>query len=288
MLRKVKIMTDSACDLSRDMLNKFNIGYLGLICDINDKHIVEDCGESLSYKEFYNMLKGDNFPVTGQINPSRFYDEFKSYLDKGFDILYISFSSALSGTHNSAIIAKEELLLEYPDARIEVVDSRAVSSAQGMLVYECSKYLESGKSLEECVGYVEELKKRLRQFFTVKDLKHLEKGGRITGISATIGSILNVRPLLKVNGDGTLSNVSKVRGDKKVLKELFNKLRDNTKDRGCSSVFISHADNIDDANELRDMIISEYGDIEIVIQCIGLAIGSHVGQGAVGIFFLGD
>lgn len=286
-MNKFKIITDSGCDLSYEMINDLNLGYIGLICDLDGNHIIEDCGRTLSYKDFYNKLSNGAMPRTSQINPSTFYNEFEKYLIDGYDILYIAFSSELSGTYNSSLIARDELLEKYTNSKITIIDSKSASGGQGLLVYEAAKQKQDGKTIEEIVMHIEMLKNRLYSFFTVKDLKHLERGGRISSAAAMVGSILNINPILEVTNNGTLENIGKVRGEKKALKELVNKLDENMGNTSLKEIFITHSDNEKGADYVCKLIKEKYNPEKIYINYIGLAIGSHTGQGTVGIFFLG-
>lgn len=286
-MNKFKIITDSGCDLSYEMIKKFDLGYIGLICDLDGNRLVEDCGQSMSYKTFYSKLSNGAMPKTSQINPSTFYEEFDKYLSQGFDILYISFSSELSGTYNSSLLAKEELLEKYPNSNIVIIDSLSASNGLGLLVYEASKQKQDGNTIKEITENINNMKNRLYCFFTVKDLKHLERGGRISSAAAMFGSILNISPILEVTNKGTLENIGKVRGEKKALKELFNKLDENIGSSLPKEIFITHADNDKAVEYVCNLIKEKYSPENIYVNYMGLAIGSHTGQGALGIFFLG-
>lgn len=286
-MNKFKIITDSGCDLSYEIIKEYEIGYIGLICDLDDQRIIEDFGRTISYKDFYGRLSDGSMPKTSQINPNTFYDQFEKYLKEGYDIVYISLSSKLSGTYNSSLIARNELLEKYPDANITIIDSESASEGMGVLVYEAAKQKKAGKSINEIVSYVESIKNKLYCFFTVKDLKHLERGGRISSTAAMLGSILNINPILEVTHEGTLENVGKIRGEKKALKELVNKLDEHLGTSELKEVFITHADNEKAVEYIISLINEKYIPEKIHVNYMGLAIGSHTGQGAVGIFFLG-
>lgn len=287
-MREFKIITDSGCDLSYEIVSSLGVGYLGLECDLNGKKLVEDGGKSLNYKEFYNKLLEGILPKTSQINPARFLEEFEKYLSNNHDILYIAFSSALSGTYNSSLLARNELLEKYPSANIIIIDSKSASSGQGLLVYIAARLKESGKNIDEITNLIEENKKRLYHFFTVKDLKHLERGGRISATSAIIGSMLNISPILTVGNEGTLEVIGKVRGEKKVLKELVNKICENSSQTNIDTIFISHADNNQAVEYLCKLIKGNLNVNNVIINYMGLAVGSHTGQGAIGVYFLGN
>ncbi|CAM2963181.1 DegV family protein [Hathewaya histolytica] len=281
------IITDSGCDLSLDIVKFLNIEYMGLVCDLNGKEIIEDCGASLSYKDFYRAIREGASPTTSQINSFRFYTEFEKHVKDNNKVLYIAFSSALSGTYNSAVMAREDILEKYPDADISIVDTRGASSGQGLLVYKAAKLREEGKSKEEIVKWLETNKNRVCHYFTVDDLKHLKRGGRISAVSANIGGLLNIKPVMYINDEGKLIPFYKARGHKQALKKLFENLEAHLSDDSLEEIFIAHSDNLKGAEELANMIKEKYNVKNIIINYIGLAIGSHTGVGTVALYFLG-
>lgn len=286
-MREFKIITDSGCDLSYEIVNFLDIGYLGLECELEGKKIIEDCGQNLSYKEFYDKVRNGAMPRTSQVNPISFSEEFEKWICKGYDILYIGLSSALSGTCNSALIAREELLERYPEFKISIIDTKAATSGQGLLVYMAVKLKKEGKSIDEIVRYTENSRERLYHFFTVKDLKYLEKGGRISATSAILGKVLNINPILTVTYEGTLEFLEMIRGEKKVLRELVKKIEKNIDGVNIDTIFISHADNDEAVKYLCKLIKEKFNVKDIIINYMGLAVGSHTGYGAVGVFFIG-
>lgn len=286
-MRQLKIITDSGCDLSYELINSLDIGYLGLSCDLEGRKIIEDAGQSFSYKEFYKELRNGAMSKTSQVPPMSFSEEFEKWIHEDYDILYIGFSSALSGTCNSALIAREELLEKYPECNIRIIDSKAATSGQGLLVYMAAKLKEEGRNIDEIAEFIEDSKKRLYHFFTVKDLKYLVRGGRISTTSAILGQVLNINPILKVSEEGTLEFMEMVRGDRKVLKGLVKNIEKNINDVNIDSIFISHADN-DEAVQILCKLINEKFNVKnIIVNYMGLVIGSHTGYGAVGVYFLG-
>lgn len=280
-------MADSSCDLPKDIIDRFSIHYTGLICNLNNDEYVEDCGESLSYSDFYNGLRNGLMPTTSQINSFRFYEAFEKYTKEDISVIYLAFSSALSGTYNSALIAKEEILESYPNADISIIDTRSTSLGAGLLVYEACTLRENGASKDEVIKYIEDTKLKVNHLFTVDDLNHLKRGGRISPAMATIGTLLQVKPLLYIPDDGTLQNFSKVKGRKKSIKSLFNKFEEKVVDPNNQTIFISHGDCLDDAKSLANIIKEKY-NTEVIINYIGLVLGSHAGPNTLAIFFKGD
>ena len=192
----IKIITDSACDLTRDYIKNNNIGLLSLILNLNGQAIKDDLGETLSYKDFYNKMREGATPTTSQINAHEFEEEFIKYIKNGDSIIYISLSSNLSGTFNSANIAKNNLIEEYPDAKIYLVDSLSVSVGQGFLVEKACDMRNNGLNAEEIVNWLEENKRKVVHSILIDDLNHLKRGGRISSTTATIGGLLNIKPTL--------------------------------------------------------------------------------------------
>ncbi|MDO5038264.1 DegV family protein [Clostridium sp.] len=280
------ILTDSSCDLPQYIIDKYSIINIGLICSFKNKEYIEDGGKSLEYTNFYNGLRNGEMPTTSQVNSYRFYEIFEKYIKENYSIIYISFSSALSGTYNSSLIAKSEIIEKYPNADISIIDSKSASLGVGLIVYEACKLKEEGKSKEEVVNYIENMKLKVNHIFTVDDLNHLKRGGRISSTAATIGTLLQVKPLLYVPDNGTLCNFGKVKGRKKSIKSLFNKLEEKIDINSNKVIFISHGDCIEDAEKLKSMITEKY-NIEVIINYIGLAIGSHSGPNTLALFFKG-
>lgn len=281
------IITDSCCDLSSDIVASLNVKYIGLVCNLHGKEIIEDFENNISYREFYDAIRNGETPITSQINSFRFYNEFEKHVREEKEILYIAFSSALSGTYNSSLIAREQILEKYPHANISIVDSRAASSGLGLLVYKAAKLRDIGKSKDEIVSWLEENKNRVCHYFTVDDLQHLKRGGRLSGLSAGIGSLLNIKPALYVDEEGKLNAFYKARGKKQALKKLFENLEAHLAEDSLEDIFISHSDNLEEAEALADMIRAKYKVRNIIINYIGLVVGSHTGAGTVALFFLG-
>lgn len=282
------ILTDSGCDLSAEIINKFSLNYIGLVCNLNGQEFVEDFGKTLTYKEFYDNIRNGSMPTTSQVNSYRFYEEFEKFTKDDISVLYLGFSSALSGTFNSSLIARNEILEKYPNADISVIDTKAASMGHGLLVYYAAKLKEQGKSKEDIVTWLEENKLNLCSLFTVDDLNHLKRGGRISPTAAAIGSLLNIKPVLYINDNGELKNFSKAKGSKRAIKMLFEKFEQHVVNPEDQTIFISHSDYIDGAETLAEMIKEKYNVKEVVFNYIGTVIGSHTGVGTIALFFLGD
>lgn len=248
----------------------------------------DDFGKSISYKDFYNEVRKGEMSSTSQINPSTFAESFKKYVSEGYSLIYIAFSSALSGTYNSACIARDNILDEYPDSDISVIDSKCASLGLGLLVYNACEKLKSGESKEAVVNWVESNKLKLNHWFTVDDLHHLKRGGRVSSTSAILGTLLDIKPILKVNTDGKLVPVTKVKGRKKSIKSLADLLKQRIVNPENQVIAISHGDCEEDARLLEKLIKEEVNVKDVILNYVGPVIGSHSGPGTIALFFFGN
>lgn len=217
-MNKYKILTDSCCDLPIDYLINNNVNYVSLTYRLDDKEYYDDFGKSVKYTEFYNYMRKGNIPKTSQVNPQSFYNAFKDILDKKEDILYICVSSGLSGTYNSANIAKNMILDEYKDSKIEIIDGLTASLGQGLMVMKAVEMKNQGMNLEQVAENLENIRYKLNTYITVDDLNHLKKGGRISSTAALFGAVLHIKPILTLNDEGKVISILKVKG-KKILLE---------------------------------------------------------------------
>ena len=284
----IKIITDSACDLTRDYIKNNNIGLLSLILNLNGQAIKDDLGETLSYKDFYNKMREGATPTTSQINAHEFEEEFIKYIKNGDSIIYISLSSSLSGTFNSANIAKNNLMDEYPNANIYLVDSLSVSVGQGLLVAKACEMRDSGIGAEEIVNWLEENKRKVIHSILIDDLNHLKRGGRISGATAAIGGLLNIKPTLFLDDEGKLIQGEKNKGKKKALRFLVNEVREKAVDTENEILYICHGDCLEEAETLRDMILEEVKFKNVIINYVGNVVGAHAGPGVLAAVFLGS
>ena len=226
-------------------------------------------------------------PTTAQITTYTFENEFRSFVSKGDSVIYIGFSSALSETFNGSVLARNEIIEANPQADITVIDSKSASVGQGLLVYYACEMLKQGKSKQEIVDWIESNKLKVNHWFTIDNLEHLKRGGRISATSAAIGGLLEVKPVLNVSNDGSLNVVKKIRGRKKSIKTLFEEYKTRAIKPEEQRIYITHGDCIEDAEYLKSLILSETTPKDIVINSLGPIIGTHTGPGMVGVFFLG-
>lgn len=281
------IMTDASCDLPREFIMENKIPFLGLICHFKGKDYEDDFGQSLSYEDFYNGLREGEMPYTAQINEFRFTEKFKELLVENRPIIYIGMSSGLSGTFNSAKLAKEEVLREIGEGDITVIDTKCSSIGQGILVYHAHEMAERGCSKEEIVDWVENNKMNVNLWFVVEDLNHLKRGGRISASKAAIGTLLNIKPIICIVEDGTLKNITSIRGKKRAVKYIIDKFKERAVNPKEQLIGISHGDCLEEAEALKELIKSEFGSTKFVVNKLGTGMAAHCGAGMLSLCFIG-
>ena len=284
------IITDTTADLPVDYINGNKLGIMKLSYIFGDEEYSGETDRELSEKVFYDRVRAGEMPTTSQVNPDQARRVFEKYLEECPNILCISFSSGLSGTAGSAKIAAEEIMEERPDVKIIVIDSLAASMGEGLLVHKAICNKDNGMSMEENAKWIEDNKLHVVHSFTVDDLFHLYRGGRVKKGAAIVGSLVNIKPILHVDDEGHLINLATVRGRKKSLKELVNYMDKHMGSWADKNdiVFISHSDCEEDAQFVADEIKEKFGINSFMINYIGPTIGSHTGCGTVALFFMGD
>ena len=282
------ITTDNNSDLPEKYLKDHGVGCMYLSYSMDGKNYTH--GNFLPEHEFYEAMRNGSMPTTAQVNPENAKALLEPYLKEGKDILHIAFSSGLSGTYNSSRIAAEELMEEYPDRKIIVVDSLSASLGQGLLVWLAQQKKELGQTLEEVADWAEKNKLKMVHLFTVDDLNHLYRGGRVSRTTAIVGSMLNIKPVLHVDNEGKLTAIGKVRGRKKALQELIKLMDEKIGIFGadCDTIFISHGDCEQDAQYVAAKVKEKYNIKNIIINQVGATIGAHSGPGTMALFFVGD
>lgn len=288
-MRDYVILTDSNADLTPELEKELNVGVFPMEFTVEEQTYFNYPDErDLSSKTFYKMLRDGKNSKTVQGNSTRFYEFFEPYLKEGKDIVYIAFSSGLSGTYHSSTMAKKELLEKYPDRQIFISDSLAASMGEGLLVYHAVQQQREGKTAEEVYQWVEENKLHLCHWFTVEDLYFLKRGGRVSAATALVGTMLGIKPVLHVDDEGHLINVSKARGRRQSLLALVENMEKTCIRPEQQVVFISHGDCGEEAHWLAGQVKQKLHVKEVKIGYIGPVIGSHSGPGTVALFFLGQ
>lgn len=279
------IVTDSGADLPREVLTRYGILSLPLVLHFEDGEVKYN--DEVAFPAFFARLRAKESVRTAAVNTERFARAFKLLLSEGKDIFYIGFSSALSATFGAGKAAAEALRGEFPERKIFTVDSLSASLGEGLLVTLAAKRKEAGASMEELYEYVMEERWRVCHSFTVDDLFFLKRGGRVSGATAVLGSMLSVKPLMHVDNEGRLVKTGAVRGRRASLVALFERMKENALDTGEKLVYICHGDCLEDARALADMIEKEYPDSLVMIDYVGPVIASHSGPGTLGLFYLG-
>lgn len=280
------IYADSACDLSPEKLAELGVKYESLTFAFEGEEHEYKNGE-LAAPDFYARMRAGEIAKTSQIAVGTFRDTFRAELEAGNDILYLGFSSGLSGTYNSARLAMDELRSDFPTRKMIAVDSLCASAGFGLLVYLTVKKRDEGYSIEEAAEYASDLRLSVCHWFTVDDLVYLKRGGRISPALAFIGGALGIKPVMHVDDTGRLVNVTKARGRKAAIKALADKYTETAVDPKSGTVFISHGDCAYDAAKLASMIREEHGVGVEIITDVGPVIGAHSGPGTLALFFIG-
>lgn len=281
------IITDSSCDLSAALAEELCLKVVPLSVFSDGKQYYNYLdGSDIGFEEFYERLAGGEMMTTSAINIDQIQSVMEEELKEGKDVLYLGFSSGLSGSYNAGFQAAKLLEAEYPDRKILTVDSLCASLGQGLFVYLCAMQKKEGKTIDEVKEYAEGIKMSICHWFTVDDLFHLKRGGRVSGVTAAVGSMLNIKPVMHVDNAGKLINVAKARGRNASIKALFDKLCETGIDVESQRIFISHGNCLGDAEKLAAMIKEKYG-CEVTINFVGPVIGAHSGQGTLALFFVG-
>ena len=284
-MNKYVIISDSSSDLTKDILNDTDLVLLQLDVLVEGEEPKPNC--DVDTKEFYDKLRAKKTATTSAVNIDKFLEIFEPYLADGVDVLYLGFSSGLSGTYNAGLVAAKELADKYPERKIYAVDTLAASLGQGLLVNYAINLKNDGADIDTVKRFVEDNKLKLCHWFTVDDLFFLKRGGRVSAATAVVGSMLSIKPVLHVDDKGRLINVAKARGRKAAIDALLNKMKETAIDPENQTVFISHGDVIEDAEYLAQRIKSELHVKDVKIGYVGPVIGAHAGPGVLALFFIG-
>lgn len=282
----------STVDLTEQQLEDRNIPYICFHYEMDGKAYLDDLGKSMPFAEFYQAMADGADTKTSQINAEEFIHFFEPFLKEGRDILHLCLSSGISGVFNSANIAKEELLQKYPERNICIVDSRGASAGYGLIMDRLADMRDKGMSMEELRRWIMENRLRLHHWFFTTDLTFFIKGGRISKTAGMIGSVLNICPLLNVDAEGKLIPRMKIRGKKKVIQAIVDKMKEHAENGTdyTGKCYISHSACIEDAQAVAELVKETFPKLDgpVRIYDIGTTIGSHTGPGTVALFFWGD
>ena len=282
------LLTDSSADLSAELVRDLDIQVLPLSFTIHNKNYYNyPDNRDMNPHEFYIRLRHGEVATTSAMNVAQYTEVMEPFLQQGLDVLILAFSSGLSSTYQSSRLAAEELMEKYPQRKIFTVDTLCASMGQGLLVYLAARKRQGGASIEEVRDWTETRKLSICHQFTVDDLHFLKRGGRISGATALMGTMLNIKPVLHVDDTGRLVNIGKARGRQAALKALMDKMEQTAIDPHSQTVFISHGDCLEDAQTVAQMVRERFGVRNIWINYIGPVIGAHSGPGTLALFYVG-
>jgi len=281
-----QIITDSCCDLTEQMLAELNVVCIPLTVMYNGENH-NNFSDEAAVKAFYDELRAGVTATTAAVNPEGWAQAMTPVLNQGRDVLIMTFSSGLSTTYQSAVIAAKELREQYPERTIHVVDTLAAALGQGLLIWYACKKRDEGMDIEALTRWVEENKLHLAHWVTVDDLTHLKRGGRISASTALVGTMLNIKPIIHVDNDGHLINTAKVRGRKAATEYIAAKLGELGEGFDNETVFIAHGDCPEDAATLEQLVKEKYGVKYVHTGYVGPVIGAHTGPGVLVVFFMG-
>ena len=281
-----QIITDSCCDFPTPMYGQLGLTFVPLTVEFRGNTFDDKNDDTL--KDMYQGLRAGEAAKTSAVNPSRWSQAMEKALAAGKDVLVLAFSSGLSTTYQSAVIAAEELKDAYPDRKIQVIDTLCASMGQGLLVWYACKKRDEGLSLDEVAQWVLDNRLHLCHWFTVDDLMYLKRGGRISAATALVGTMLQIKPLLHMDDEGHLINMAKTRGRKAAIDAMVKKAQELGAGYDNSTMFISHGDCLSDAEYLSRQLKEKCGVKDVVISYVGAVIGSHSGPGTLALFFLGS
>ena len=281
-----RIVTDSCCDFTREQYEKLDLFWVPLTLRYKGQEI-DGYTEPAELHDFYDGIRSGEMPTTAAVNPESWANAMETALKNGQDVLCMTFTSALSTTHQSAVIAASELREKYPERKIIVVDTLCAALGQGLLVYKACQKRDEGYTLEQLQAWVEENKLHICHWVTVDDLNHLKRGGRISAATAFVGGMLGIKPIIHVDNEGRLVNIGKCRGRKAAMELLSDKLASTGTD--VETIFIAHGDCPEDAAALEKLCREKCPKVQKVMTgYVGGVIGAHTGPGVLVVFFLGE
>ncbi|GFN35556.1 DegV family protein [Tepidimicrobium xylanilyticum] len=282
----VKILTDSGCDLPKEIIEEYDIDVLPIVVIKDDKEYLD--GVTMEPKTLYDNMRMGQVYKTAQIPPKMFEEKFEECAQKGKNVIYIAFSSGLSSTYQTSVLVRDSLKERYPSMNIDIVDSKSASIGFGLLVHKAAQMAKEGKTKEEILNMLDFYVEHIEHIFTVDDIEYLYRGGRVTRTQAFMGGLLNIKPILDIPRNGTLRPIEKVRGRKKVLARMIELMEERAGHADLKSqvIGINHGDDLDGAMKLKRMIEEKFGCTQFIINMVGCAIGAHSGPGTLSVFFL--
>lgn len=291
-MNKFTLTCCSTADMPYEYFLERKIPFVCFHFMLDGKEYADDLGKTIPFADFYSRIEAGAMPTTSQVSVGQFIDFFEPFLKDGQDILHVTLSSGLSGSYNSAVAARDQLLEKYPERKIIIVDSLGASSGYGLLMDMLADRRDKGEDIEAVSAWAEENKLKVHHWFFSTDLTHYKRGGRISAAAAIMGSLLNICPLLNMSYDGKLIPRKKVRSKKRVIEEIVHMMEIHA-EKGLDysgKCFISNSACYDDARQVADLVEAKFSHLNgpVMINSVGTVIGSHTGPGTVALFFLGD
>ncbi|WP_020061827.1 DegV family protein [Bacillus sp. 123MFChir2] len=282
----IKIITDSAADLPKDLLQNYDIEVIPLrVYDEQETEFVD--GVTLDPIDLLRNMREGKVYKTSLPSLEKIQEVFTTYAKQDITCIYLAFSSELSGTYQSSVLVKEEVKEAYPNSSLEIIDTKCISTGLGLVVIEAAKMAQDGATKEEILNRIAFLTEHMEHVFTVADLQYLVRGGRLSKVAGFIGGLLNIKPILNVE-DGKLIPLEKIRGRKKVFQRIVEIMETRGKDFKNQTIGISHGDDLESVDILKEMITEKFGCKAFVVNSIGAAIGAHAGPGTLAICFLNE
>ena len=280
-------MTDSDSDLPFHLKQQYDIPVVYMPYALDGKEYFDDLGQMLDHKSYFDMMRNGAAPVTSALNEASYMEYFEPILKDGKDLLFVAFSSKLSCTLQAVYSAREKLLEQYPERKFVVVDTLRISGPMTLLVLKAHEMYRAGKSIGEVADWLEHNKLRAQAYFIVDDLKYLKRGGRISATAATVGTMLDLKPIISEAPDGTLVANDKIRGRKKALAFIVDKMLENAPDPAESPIIVLNADSPDDAQRAKALVEQKLPGANVLIENVGPVIGAHAGPGTIALCFIG-
>lgn len=285
-MRDYVITVNSTVDLPKEWLEERSVPVIPLKYTMDGKTYEDMNG--LTAKEFFDKLRQGIMSVTSQVNPEEAKAALEPFLKEGKDVLHLAFSSGLSGTCNSMVLAAEQLQEEYPEAKVIVIDTLCACLGEGLLLYKVLQLKKEGKTIDEAAALAEENKLHICHDVTVDDLNHLHRGGRVSKATAVLGTMVKIKPIIHMDNEGKLQVIGKERGRKKSLHRIVDMAVEQSKGWENDIIMITHGDCIEDAEYVAGLVREKMGIDNILIHNIGTVIGSHTGPGVVAVFCMGN
>lgn len=280
-----QLFCDSNCELWHTTVKELGLNVIRMPYIIDDEEYFYDMGEKTDFKNFFNQMRNGAVPKTAALNEYAYMEYFEPVLARGEDIYYITFSHQMSGTFNAMKNVIAQLKEKYPEREIRFKDSKLISLGSGTITYYGALKYKEGATMDELDAYLDDLIAHTATYFVVNDLTYLYRGGRVSGVSRIVGSLLGIKPILYFNEEGKILNTNKVKGFKKALDTLLKYMKEKGSELDKYKVYVLQADCEKEAEEFVSAMKAQFGELDVVVQPVGPVIGAHCGPGTIGLIF---